>query len=455
VQRWGFVARVLILPGLGDSGPQHWQTLWQRSDPRMRRVEQHDWQAPRLDAWCETLERAVGASAEPTFLVAHSLGCALVAHWSARTRTRCVRGALLVAPADVESPRHTPDCARNFAPLPRDSLGFPSVLVASRDDPYMSFARARALASAWGAQLVDAGARGHLNAESGLGTWPEGFSLLRGLSFAQTSAQTGAPRLLFLHANGYPPLAYRALLAPLAARFRIRAPALWDEPMARTPHKVQRWTDLAGAALEELDEADPCVLVGHSMGALIAAHLASAYPRRIRRVVLLDPPVLSRALLAALALMPPAYRARGVMAQKARERARSWPDRYAAFAHFRDRPAFARIADDVLWDYVHAGTLEAGHGATALLFPPELELQLNTVPPNTWRALGPGLSPLRLIRGTLSHLLSTRHLRRWSRLRPADELVELRGVGHLLPFEQPALVAEHIARDPTPRSVLP
>jgi pimeloyl-ACP methyl ester carboxylesterase len=183
------------------------------------------------------------------------------------------------------------------------------------------------------------------------------------------------------------------------------------------------------------------------MGAVIAAQLASAYPRRVRRAVLLDPPILSRLLLAALALMPSSYRRRGVMASKARARATAWPSRYAAFDHLRSRPAFARVPDDVLWDYVHAGTLETGPDQVALLFPPELEVHLNTVPANTWRALGPRLAPLRLVRGTASHVLSTRALRRWARLRPADELIEIAGAGHLLPFERPALVAQHIARD--------
>lgn len=175
------MARVLILPGLGSSGPEHWQTLWQRLDPSYQRVELGDWDAPSCAAWCERLDQAVRADTGPIILVAHSLACILVAHWAARGATGNVSSALLVAPADVDCPRHTPDCVRNFAPLPRAALPFPSILVASRDDPYAAFARAEELAQLWGARFIDGGAQGHLNADSKLGTWPVGRALLREL----------------------------------------------------------------------------------------------------------------------------------------------------------------------------------------------------------------------------------------------------------------------------------
>jgi predicted alpha/beta hydrolase family esterase/diadenosine tetraphosphate (Ap4A) HIT family hydrolase len=187
------MARVLILPGLGSSGPQHWQSLWQRLDPSYQRVEQRDWDAPLSAEWCERLEATVAADPVPTILVAHSLACALVAHWAERTTQTCVSSALLVAPADVECAKHTPECVRNFAPLPRARLPFPSILVASRDDPYADFARAEALAALWGARFVDAGTCGHLNADSHLGTWPTGRALLRELE--RSAPFTLHPRL--------------------------------------------------------------------------------------------------------------------------------------------------------------------------------------------------------------------------------------------------------------------
>jgi predicted alpha/beta hydrolase family esterase len=164
----------LIVPGLGGSGPEHWQTRWEACLPAAARVVQSDWDRPDLDDWTEALLRAVADARAPVVVVAHSLGCAVVAHAAARAPGIPVRAALLVAPADVESPVHTPAETRGFAPLPRAPLPFPATVLASRDDPYVTLERARSFARDWGAQFVDLGRCGHINAASGLGDWPEG-----------------------------------------------------------------------------------------------------------------------------------------------------------------------------------------------------------------------------------------------------------------------------------------
>jgi hypothetical protein len=168
--------RVLILPGLHDSGPDHWQSRWERTHQTFRRVAQRDWEAPDRAEWVATLEAAIAASTEPVVLAAHSLACSLVAHW-ARTHRGPVRGALLVAPADVERPDF-PHEATGFAPMPMAPLPFPAIVAASANDPYVSAARAAELAAAWGARLELLGPAGHVNSESGLGDWPEGLALL-------------------------------------------------------------------------------------------------------------------------------------------------------------------------------------------------------------------------------------------------------------------------------------
>jgi hypothetical protein len=168
--------RVLIVPGWGDSGPEHWQSLWEQANPGFRRVVQRDWLYPVCGEWVETLERAIRAAGAPVVLVAHSLGCVAIAH-CARGRALPVHAALLVAPPDVERPDF-PDVIEGFAPIPRERLPFPSVVVASRDDQFSDFERTRALAAAWGSRLVDAGPLGHVNADAGLGPWPLGESLL-------------------------------------------------------------------------------------------------------------------------------------------------------------------------------------------------------------------------------------------------------------------------------------
>ncbi|HXJ32995.1 MAG TPA: alpha/beta hydrolase [Candidatus Eisenbacteria bacterium] len=171
---------VLVLPGYGDSGPEHWQTLWERRFGYVR-VVQDDWEHPQRDAWVANLDAAVGRAPGEVALVAHSLGCALVAHWAARAACDRVVGALLVAPPDVDEVRHLIPEVESFSPVPLASLPFPAIVVASASDPYIEPGQARAFADGWGARLVELGDRGHINAESGLGEWLEGHRLLEEL----------------------------------------------------------------------------------------------------------------------------------------------------------------------------------------------------------------------------------------------------------------------------------
>jgi len=171
---------VLVLPGYADSGPDHWQTLWERRHGYVR-VEQDDWLMPERDVWVATLERAVCAASGRVVLVAHSLGCALVAHWARGGSTDRVRAALLVAPADIDRVRDELREVASFAPVPMARLPFPSVVVASTTDPFVTTGRARAMAAAWGARLVDVGDAGHVNADAGIGEWTDGHRLLEEL----------------------------------------------------------------------------------------------------------------------------------------------------------------------------------------------------------------------------------------------------------------------------------
>lgn len=171
-------ASVLTVPGLGGSGPNHWQTLWEHA-PNISRVEQRDPDDPVLAEWVACLDRAVTQAQAPVVLVAHSLGVALVNHWAGRAQER-VEGALLVAPADVDSKDHPPE-AQRFGPMPLVPLSFPSVVVTSENDPFVSLGRARYFADAWGSRFVNVGKLGHINADSGLGRWEDGFALLNEL----------------------------------------------------------------------------------------------------------------------------------------------------------------------------------------------------------------------------------------------------------------------------------
>ena len=168
---------VLILPGWQNSGPDHWQSRWERTYGYTR-VEQHDWQRPLRGDWIARLEDVLLTCREPAVLVAHSLGCLTVAAWAAHTRNpHLVKGALLVAPPDTEREdiRHI---LPGWAPLSLQALPFESTVFASSDDPYCAFSRAHDFAQAWGATLMPAGNVGHINAESGLGDWPQAFAEL-------------------------------------------------------------------------------------------------------------------------------------------------------------------------------------------------------------------------------------------------------------------------------------
>lgn len=167
-----------IIPGIGNSGEAHWQTQWERTIPGTRRLSVADWDHPDLNDWITGVDRLVAAFEQPPILVAHSLGCLLVAHWAGRAP---VAGALLVAPPDPSGPAF-PAEAVSFAPAPRRPLPFPTIIVASSNDPYGSIDHAVGLASAWGADLAPAGALGHINGASGLGVWGWGQALLHRLT---------------------------------------------------------------------------------------------------------------------------------------------------------------------------------------------------------------------------------------------------------------------------------
>ena len=173
--------QILILPGLGNSGDKHWQTFWHKKFKNSIRLVQDEWDEPIREKWLERLNEVVSKLDRPTILVAHSLAVSLVLHWAETTNNPNIVGALLVAPADVDSPQHTPDIIRNFSPMPIYKLPFPSIVVASENDPYASFERKKYFAEMWGSDFVNIGEQGHINSESDLKFWEEGQLILQQL----------------------------------------------------------------------------------------------------------------------------------------------------------------------------------------------------------------------------------------------------------------------------------
>ena len=173
-------SNVLLIPGLYNSGPEHWQTLWQK-EFGFARLEQKDWETPRCEDWVAALEEAVRLAEPSLILVAHSLACTLVAHWAKGSAlTAKVSAALLVAPSDVERPDF-PKGTTGFAPIPMRRLPFRSMVIASGNDPYASFERATDIADAWGSDLIHAGDCGHITTADGYGPWPAGLEWLKEL----------------------------------------------------------------------------------------------------------------------------------------------------------------------------------------------------------------------------------------------------------------------------------
>ncbi|ADV47616.1 alpha/beta hydrolase [Cellulophaga sp. E16_2] len=170
--------QLLIIPGLGGSGVDHWQSFWLQKFDSSIRVNQENWNKPQLKDWLTNLNKAILRIDGPIILVAHSLAVSLVLHWVNTYTNSNIKGALLVAPADVDSPTHTPESVRGFAPMPLAKLPFPSIVVASENDEYISLERAEYFAKKWQSEFINIGLKGHINSDSTLAFWEEGQAIL-------------------------------------------------------------------------------------------------------------------------------------------------------------------------------------------------------------------------------------------------------------------------------------
>lgn len=167
-----------ILPGLGNSGPQHWQTWFEEQDEHFRRIQQREWDAPDCEEWLDTIDEAISDYDLSTVVfIGHSLACATIAHWAKRSGKK-IKGAMLVAPSDIESPVYEFP-ASGFTPIPLDPIPFPTIVVTSNNDEWVSPERAAFFAKHWGSELMNIGEAGHINADAGYGAWPRGLELLK------------------------------------------------------------------------------------------------------------------------------------------------------------------------------------------------------------------------------------------------------------------------------------
>ncbi len=171
--------RCFILPGLNNSGPEHWQTHWE-NDYGFTRIQQSDWDNPVAETWIKTIEEEIiQYPLHEVVLIAHSLACSTVVRWAQRYN-HVIKAALLVGPSDTEAPSYPPGTT-GFKPMPLFKLPFRSVVIASTDDFYVSKERARFFAEQWGSKLIDVGPLGHINSLSNIGKWPQGYAILQEL----------------------------------------------------------------------------------------------------------------------------------------------------------------------------------------------------------------------------------------------------------------------------------
>ncbi|MBO0130306.1 alpha/beta hydrolase [Agrobacterium burrii] len=179
----------LIVPGLNGSDEGHWQRHWLFDDPQAQLVDQENWDCPILEDWLDRLEVAL-ASTESAYIVAHSLGCLLVANMASRPVAAKIKGALLVAPAHLDKVEAMHPCIVRFGAFPQAPLAFPSLVVGSTNDPYMNPEELARTAADWGSDLVNLGSAGHINIAAGFGRWPEGYALFARLKSAAGSEWT-------------------------------------------------------------------------------------------------------------------------------------------------------------------------------------------------------------------------------------------------------------------------
>jgi len=181
----------IIVPGYTNSGPEHWQSHIERKYQRVLRVQQDDWFSPKREPWMQRLNETIDSVEGPVFLIGHSCGAVTISQWAEKYHCDRITGALLVAPADVDSP-DIPEDIIVQRPLAFQPLPFPTTVVCSDNDEFLSYRKARQLAESWGASLITLPGAGHLHTAAGFGEWPDGEALINRLSGQQLIARSDA-----------------------------------------------------------------------------------------------------------------------------------------------------------------------------------------------------------------------------------------------------------------------
>jgi uncharacterized protein len=167
-----------IVPGLGNSGPEHWQTYFETKGDNFIRINQQEWDAPNCEDWIKTIDATLAnIDLSTVVLIGHSLACTTIAHWAKRYGKK-IKGALLVAPSDVDVPGYNFPTT-GFSPIPADKINFKTIVVASANDEWVTLERAQFFANNWESECINIGEAGHINTAAGFGKWDEGLELLK------------------------------------------------------------------------------------------------------------------------------------------------------------------------------------------------------------------------------------------------------------------------------------
>ncbi|MCC8366246.1 alpha/beta hydrolase [Xenorhabdus sp. PB61.4] len=171
----------LIVPGYTNSGPDHWQSHLERKYQNVIRVQQDNWLSPIREKWLYRLHETIEKTSGEIFLIGHSCGAVTITQWAKEKSCNRVTGALLVAPADIDSPDAPPELHIQ-RPLPKIPLPFPTTLVCSDNDEFLSLEKAHSLARSWKTELIVLSGAGHIHTAAGYGEWQEGEKLINTIS---------------------------------------------------------------------------------------------------------------------------------------------------------------------------------------------------------------------------------------------------------------------------------
>jgi len=254
------------------------------------------------------------------------------------------------------------------------------------------------------------------------------------------------PLLHFSHANGYPPMAYRAFLQPFTKTNQVIASLhrpLWTP--TPSPESLLSWQVFGEDLIKLADEREqPLISIGHSMGSVAILIAAAKRPDLFQSIVLIEPVLVPRRFLLALRFFGRFAKNRIPLVKRTLLRVDSWSNKQEAFEHFRPKHVFKDISDEVMWDYINHGVEDVDDGSVRLTYSKEWEARCYTLVHNLWQLLPQISVPVLAIRGQQSNTIFPAAWNKWRSISPQHDFMDVDNAGHLVPFEKPDYLASEI-----------